>query len=51
MEGEVEVLLIVLMAIVAVSSVAIIARRIASRGRWAAGYWWTDRDRRHGPGT
>ena len=51
MNGMTEIFLALTMAAVAGASVAIIVRRIAARGRWAAGYWWTDRDRRHGPGT
>lgn len=51
MDGMLEILLALTMAAVAGASAAIVVRRIAARGRWAAGYWWTDSDRRHGPGT
>jgi hypothetical protein len=51
MDGMLELLLALTMAAIAGVSVAIVVRRIAARGKWAAGCWWTDRDRRHGPGT
>ena len=51
MDGTLEVILALTMAAVAGVSVTIIVRRIAARGKWAAGHWWTDQDRRHGPGT
>jgi len=51
MDGMIEVILALAVAAVAGASVAIVVRRIAARGKWAAGYWWTDRDRSRGPGT
>jgi hypothetical protein len=51
MDGMLEIVLALTIAAVAGGSIAIVVRRIASRGKWAAGYWWSDRDRRHGPGT
>jgi hypothetical protein len=51
MDDMLEVFLALTIAAVAGGSIAIVVRRIAARGKWAAGYWWTDRDRRHGPGT
>ncbi|HZM45672.1 MAG TPA: hypothetical protein VFC14_12625 [Burkholderiales bacterium] len=51
MDGVLEIFLALAMAAVAGASVTIVVHRIAARGRWAAGYWWTDQDRRHGPGT
>jgi hypothetical protein len=51
MDGTIEIFLALTMAAIAGASVAIVVRRIAARGRWAAGYWWTNRDRHHGPGT
>ena len=51
MDGNIELILIVTMAIVAVASALVVARRIAGRGTWAAGYWWSERDRSRGPGT
>jgi hypothetical protein len=51
MDGTVEIVLALTMAAIAGGSIAIVVRRIAARGKWAAGYWWTERDRSRGPGT
>ena len=51
MDYMLEIFLALTIAAVAGGSIAIVVRRIAARGKWAAGYWWSDRDRRHGPGT
>ena len=51
MDEMLDIFLVLTIAAVAGGSIAIVVRRIAARGKWAAGYWWTDRDRHHGPGT
>ena len=48
MDGIFEVILIATLAIIAVSSVALVVRRNAARARWAADFWLSARNRSGG---
>jgi hypothetical protein len=50
MDSSLEVLVVLAAAIAAVATVWFVVYRKVARGMWAAGYWWSDRDRARGPG-